>query len=149
MLVPYHKKHFGRCVDIFVAAFQAPPLAYDFVNPQNAGRYLRDIVDTPGFWGFVYVLEGTVAAFCLGAVDDYFHGLQYEVKEFAVAPALHGRKVGSLFLTAIETELAGRGVESVHLQTSRAIPAYQFYMRNGFEDVADNVSLTKWLGGEQ
>jgi len=146
MLVSYRKKNFDCCVNLYVAAFTAPPLNFDFITHENARRYLRDIAHTPGFLGFVYVLDGTIAAFCFGAIDNYFHGVQYEIKELAVAPALHGHGIGSAIMTAIETELAGRSVEGIYLQTSRAIPAYQFYLANGFDDVPNNVSMAKPLG---
>jgi aminoglycoside 6'-N-acetyltransferase I len=145
MLLPYRKKDFRACVEIFTAAFTAPPLSYDFVTQEKARRYLRDITHSPGFLGFVYEVEESVAAFCFGVTDDYFHDPQYEVKELAVHPALHGKGVGSAVMLALETRMAKDGITAISLQTSRAIPAYYFYRKIGYTDVEDNISLVKSL----
>ena len=81
----------------------------------------------------------------LGVVDDYFEGSIYEIKEFAVAADFHRTGVGSTVLAAVEAEIAGHGVAAVSLQTSRTIPAYKFYQKNGYDELTENVTLIKWL----
>jgi ribosomal protein S18 acetylase RimI-like enzyme len=145
MLHPYRKKDFPACVDLFIAAFTAPPLNYGFVTREKTRRYLRCITQTPGFMGFVYIIEDTTVAFCFGTVDDYFHAPQYEIKEFAVTPALHGKGIGSAFIQAIEKQLTQNGVTALTLQTSRTIPAYRFYQKNGFFVVEETANFMKSL----
>lgn len=145
MLTPYRTKHLPACIELFIAAFTAPPLSYDFITLEKTRRYLRDLTQAPGFEGYIYEVDGAIAAFCFGAVDDYFHAPSYEVKELAVTPALHGKGVGSAVMEALETHLAKKGIVAVTLQTSRTIPAYYFYRKLGYEAVEGNASLSKML----
>jgi aminoglycoside 6'-N-acetyltransferase I len=145
MLFSYHKKDLSPCTDIFVAAFNAPPLDYPFVTVEKARRYLRDITGTPGFAGFVYRVENTLAAFCFGSTDDYFYDPQYVIKEFAVHPCRQGKGIGTAFLSAIENHLTDNGIKGLSLQTSRTIPAYHFYKKNGFSVSEETVTFMKSL----
>ncbi|MCL2500680.1 MAG: GNAT family N-acetyltransferase [Defluviitaleaceae bacterium] len=146
MLHPYDGKDFEDCVELFIAAFSAPPLNYRFTTRGKTRRYLSDITHMPGFIGFVYKIGGKPAAFCFGVTDDYFHDPQYDIKEFAVRPDLHGKGTGSAFLSAIESHLSKNGVIAVSLQTSRLIPACGFYKKNGFVENDETVTLSKSLG---
>ncbi|MCL2603236.1 MAG: GNAT family N-acetyltransferase [Defluviitaleaceae bacterium] len=145
MLRPYQKNDLTVCIQLFVAAFNAPPLNYQFITHEKTRRYLRDIVSTPGFNGFMYKINGQPAAFCFGVKDDYFHAPQYEIKEFAVCPAQQGKGTGSAFLREIEKTLTKEGVTAISLQTSRAIPAYGFYKKNGFTEYGETVGFMKSL----
>ncbi|MCL2189717.1 MAG: GNAT family N-acetyltransferase [Defluviitaleaceae bacterium] len=145
MLSPYRKKDFNACVNLFIAAFSAPPLSYDFLTEEKVRRYLRDLINTPGFAGYIYEFEGEAAAFCFGKTEDYFHAPQYVVNELAVHPNLHGKGVGRAAMQAVEAELAKTGYVAVALETSKIIPAYYFYRKLGYENISDNVSLTKPL----
>jgi hypothetical protein len=45
----------------------------------------------------------------------------------------------------LEIKLAGYGVSAVSLNTSRNLPAFNFYLKNGYEELEENVTLMKWL----
>ena len=143
MLLPYRKKDLTPCVEIFVAAFGAPPLNYDFITREKARRYLRDLASAPGFVGYVYEAEGELVGLCFGKLDDYFHAPLFTVDELAVLPGLHGKGLGKAIMSAVEEELAQKGVKEVALQTSTHIPAYRFYRKLGYSRVENTVSLTK------
>jgi len=145
MLLEFRKKDLNACAKIFTAAFQAPPIGYDWLTIEKARRYLHDLTRKPGFLGFTYFAEESVVAFCFGIIDDYFLKTQYEIEEVAVLPLYHRHGVGSAMLSAVEDQLTKRNVAFVHLRTSRNIPAYDFYVRNGYTDVKDNTSLMKPL----
>jgi len=145
MLFPYRKKDFATCVELFIAAFSAPPLNYDFLTHEKTRRYLRDITQTPGFMGFVYLWEEKTAAFCFGTVDDYFHAPQFIIKELAVSPSAHGKGIGTAFMLELETHMAKNSITAMSLQTSPIIPAYHFYKKLGYTAVDNVVNLTKPL----
>ena len=145
MLHPYKNKYLPACVELFIAAFSAPPLSYDFIDHINTRRYLRDLTHTPGFAGYIYETSDIIAAFCFGAVDDYFHAPSYEIKELAVSPALHGKGIGTDFMMQLETHLIKKGIAAVTLTTSSTIPAYHFYRKLGYTSTEENVALTKKL----
>ncbi|MCL2216188.1 MAG: GNAT family N-acetyltransferase [Defluviitaleaceae bacterium] len=146
MLIMYKESDLDECVRIYIDAFTAPPLNYDFLTEKTARRYISDLIKTPGFMGYTYWIDGEMAAFCFGKLDNYFEGAVYEVDELAVASAYHRSGIGSTVMNLLETKLAGYNVSAVSLQTSKHLPAFGFYLKNGYEEIKENVTLLKWLG---
>ena len=46
-------------------------------------------------------------------------------------------------LRLIESAIGARGFAGIFLQTDSDKPSYRFYMRNGFKDLTEHVSLYK------
>ncbi|MCL1845084.1 MAG: GNAT family N-acetyltransferase [Defluviitaleaceae bacterium] len=145
MLRMYVESDLPMCVKIYTEAFNAPPLSYSFLTAEKAERYLGDLVRTPGFLGYTYAEEGETVAFCFGKLDAYFEGTMFEVSELAVTPGLHRSGVGSKVMRLLEIKLAGYGVQAVSLNTSRNLPAFEFYRKNGYEEIIESVALMKPL----
>ena len=133
------------CAEIYTAAFTAPPINYHWITHAKARRYINDLTRTPGSIGYTYLIDGETAAFCIGTLDNYFDGNIYEIREFAVNPKHQRGGTGSAFLKELETKLAGYEVMAISLNTSQNLPAFGFYLKNGYEEVTENVSLTKWI----
>ena len=144
-LIMYKNKHFDDVLRIYVAAFTSPPLNYDFVTKAKAERYIKDMTRTPGFVGYVYPDEERITAFIFGAVDNYFSGTLYEIMELAVDPFAQRGGIGTKVMNLLESRLKDLGVDAISLNTSRHLPAYAFYQKNGYEEITDNVNLAKWL----
>ena len=144
-LIMYKSEHFEEVLRIYVSAFTAPPLNYNFVTHKKAGRYIRDLAQAPGFLGYVYAGGGKITAFVFGALDNYFEGNLYQVKEFAVDPTNQRGGTGAKVMGLLESKLAAIGVDAINLSTSRHLPAYAFYLKNGYTEVTENVCLMKWL----
>ena len=144
-LVMYKTEHFDEVLRIYVNAFTAPPLNYDFVTHEKAGRYIRDLTQAPGFLGYVYADGGKTTAFIFGALDNYFDGNLYQVKEFAVDAKNQRSGIGAKVMCLLESKLASIGVDAINLNTSRHLPAHAFYLKNGYTEVTENVCLMKWL----
>ena len=145
MLELYNKKDLPIIVDIYVRAFKAEPICYDWLCNEQALPYLYDITITPKFEGYVYKINNKILGFCFGAYDDYFQGSLFDIKEFAIDPSLHKKGVGSVFLSEIEKKVKTKGCDCIILRTSKSIPAFHFYTKNGYEDVLNTVCLTKIL----
>ena len=143
MLATFQEKDFDDCVRLFVAAFHAPPLNYDWLTEEKAVRYLRDLTNKPGFLGFTYRFGEPLPAFCFGAIDDYFLVNQFKIDELAVSPNYHRQGAGSEMLLAVEAHLSQRGVCYVYLHTLRSFPAHDFYLKNGYASVEENALLAK------
>ena len=144
-LVMYKNEHFDDVLRIYVDAFSSPPLNYGFVTKAKASRYIKDIIRTPGFVGYVFPNEEKIIAFVFGKVDNYFEGTLYEVMELAVDPFVQRGGIGSKVMGLLESRLKGLGVDAISLNTSRHLPAYAFYKKNGYTEIADNVNLAKML----
>ena len=50
----YKEKHFDVILQLYADAFSSPPLSYDFITPDKAERYIRSIINTPGFMGYTF-----------------------------------------------------------------------------------------------
>ena len=144
-LTMYCETDLEHCAKIYVEAFNAPPLNYDFLTTPKAERYLRDLTRTPGFLGYTYWQDDEMVAFCFGKLDNYFEGVMFEVEELAVIPSKHRSGLGSRIMELLEIKLAGYRVSAVSLHTSRQLPAYDFYIKNDYEELTENVTLMKWL----
>jgi len=138
-------KDIPACAKIFTDVYSGPPWDYHWVTIDKADRYMRDIAASPGFCGFVYFEDDVLTGFCVGAMTDYFFGPQYEIKECAIIPDRQRNGAGSRMISLIEDRLAKAGVINIYLHTSRTIPAYGFYIKNGYLPVDDNVYFMKEL----
>ena len=141
----YREEHFDDVLKLYAAAFSSTPLNYNFITPEKSERYIRSIINTPGFLGYTF-WNGEIVAFVFGVLDDYFEGVLFSISEFAVSPAFQRKGVGSEVLQMLEEKLSHSGVDAVNLHTSTHLPAYGFYKKNGYEEVVENVSFMKWLG---
>ena len=141
----YRETDLDDCIRIYHDAFTAPPLSYTWLTKEKAWRYVRDLTQTPGFIGYTYWENDEMIAFIFGILDNYFEGTMFCVEELAVASNQHGKGIGTKVIALLETKLAGFAVEAISLQTSRSLPAYKFYIKNGYEEVSDSVSMMKWL----
>ena len=53
--------------------------------------------------------------------------------------------MGSKFMSMIETDVKSRGVAGIFLQTGSDKPAFEFYKKNGFSNLENQVSLFKLI----
>ena len=144
-LVMYKETDLDACVAIYSDAFTAPPLNYHWLTKEKSWRYIRDLTKTPGFMGYTYWENGEMIACCLGILDNYFEGTIFCVEELAVLSKYHSQGIGTKVMDLLEKKIAGYGVEAISLQTSRNLPAFNFYLKNGYEEITENVSLLKQL----
>ena len=144
-LIMYKNEHFEDVLRIYVDAFTSPPLNYNFVTKVKAERYIKDMTRTPCFVGYVYPDEEKITAFVFGTIDNYFDGTLYEVMELAVDPYIQRSGIGSKVMSLLESRLKGMGVDAISLNTSRHLPAFSFYKKNGYTEIEENVNLAKWL----
>lgn len=68
------------------------------------------------------------------------------IDEFCVARGMQGQGIGSRFMKAVEAYLSENGIFRIFLQTGKDVPAYEFYRRNGFQELIGHVSFAKRIG---
>jgi GNAT superfamily N-acetyltransferase len=144
-ILPYYPANLSLCVEIYVRAFTTAPMDFHFITHEKARRYLRDTTKTPGFRGFTFSREGEIVAFLFGTTDDYFDGTIFTVREFAVLPEHWRGGVGTHAMQLLEDTLRREGMHSISLQTSRQLPAFHFYKKNGFTEETKSATLVKPL----
>jgi len=142
---PMQARHLDVCVDLFADIFANPPWLYEWLRREGVVAYFTDLWHTPGFRGFVRIIEGRVCAACLGVTTDYFAVKTYEIKEIFVQRGMQNAGIGGAFLAEIEEALAADGVGAVTLYTQRSIPAFDFYSKRGYYAATDAVMMNKPL----
>lgn len=81
----------------------------------------------------------------MGHIKHWFSGTEYCIDELCIAPEKQGKGIGTAFLKQIEDDIRRMGLKQIFLQTERDVPAYHFYLKNGFVELADHISFAKRL----
>ena len=144
-LINIKKENISELAAVFTDVFTNEPWNYTWLSGENVRRYLGDLAATPKFLGFAYKSGNPAAGACFGIVNDYFSAPAYEIKEIYVARKTQRAGVGSAMLKLIEAELSKIGISAVTLFTQRKIPAYDFYIKNGYRVSDDAVYFSKML----
>lgn len=72
-------------------------------------------------------------------------GTEYYIFELGLTPHRQGEGLGTFFLQEIERLVKPKEITHIYLQTERTVPAYGFYKKNGFLELADHASLFKFF----
>jgi len=143
-LTMYKESDLEICAEIYKEAF-SQVIDAALLTRENIWRYVRDLTLVPNFIGYTCWLENEMVAFCFGQLCNYFESTIYEISEIAVTSKYHRQGIGTQVLNALEKKLAGFNVSAINLSTSREIPAYNFYLKNGYDEVPEITTLAKWL----
>jgi aminoglycoside 6'-N-acetyltransferase I len=126
-------------VPLFCSIFNGAPWNDEW-EPELAASFIQDIMNTPGFLGFVaeedleQEQEQAIIGFVLGHRKRWWRGDIYFINEMGVAPAWQKKGVGSLLLECALQTAQSEGMSSISLLTERHYDAYAFYRKLGFKE---------------
>ncbi|MCL2851752.1 MAG: GNAT family N-acetyltransferase [Defluviitaleaceae bacterium] len=144
MIKKYATINRDEAIELFMGVFSAEPFCYTWLRREAVERYFTDLANTPAALSFLYYNnKGLLTGLCFGAMNDYFIHKLYDIKEFAVRKDAQGKGEGRRMLEEISGCLKSEGVAAVTLSTQREIPAYEFYLKNGFVASKSSVTLSK------
>lgn len=129
------------CTDLFLNVFTREPWNDHWESPQDAKRYLESHYAFNSFLGYVAVYDGKIVAASFGFIKPWQRGFEYYINEFFVDTAVQGKGVGTHLLKQIAAEIKGKNMTGIVLTTQRAFPAYGFYIKNGFTEIAGEAFL--------
>jgi aminoglycoside 6'-N-acetyltransferase I len=130
---------------LFVEVFTGEPWNDDWSDRAQLRAYMRDIMGCLNSLSFALRDGSRLVGAALGSIVHWYAGTEYYVREFFVHPGRQGSGLGTLLLKSIEDELRGRGMRSIVLNTERNLPAYRFYVKNGFGEASETRFLHKGL----
>jgi len=130
----YNATDWAACVKLFCKVFNDEPW-YDEWTTESASRYLNDIMETPGFIGFIGLSNYEVDGFMFGHSKQWWNGKEFFVHEMCVKREAQGTGMGSAIMSYAKAQLKSSGIQTISLITGKGVPAEQFYMKNGFEEV--------------
>lgn len=125
----------------FTEVFTAEPWFDDWSDTDQLKAYIADLTMQPNSLTLGYMDGDELTAAAMGRIKHWYTGTEYCVDEFFVTKKYQSRGVGSAFLKEIRMHLSSNGITHIFLQTDRTVPAYGFYLKNGFEEMEDIVSF--------
>ena len=90
-------------------------------------------------------LEGKLAAFAFGYMEQYDDGFAYDLVEIVVDRRLQSRGIGSAFMAEIERCAKERGAFLIQLQAVADDAHERFYGRLGYKNALNFVLKCKML----
>jgi ribosomal protein S18 acetylase RimI-like enzyme len=107
-------------------------------------RMLESFSGMNSFTGYVLKDGESIISFSIGFIKPYINGNEYYIDQFCVDPFYQGQGIGSSFMEQIKNDLGEKGIHVAMLCTEAGYPAYDFYVKNGFSELAD----TRFLAAE-
>ncbi len=133
----------GELKQLFSGIFSAEPWNDDWSDDLQLHSYIEELIGNSNSVAFGLFSGGELIGASMGSIKHWWQGTEYHIDEFFIKTAEQGKGLGTGFLEAIEESVRSKGVTRIFLQTDRHAPAYKFYLKNGFTDMTDHVSLVK------
>ncbi|KEF38360.1 acetyltransferase [Schinkia azotoformans MEV2011] len=151
---PFVKEDISACTSLFIDVFNREPWN-DRWTGQLASEYFEDVVNTPGFEGFVMEAESdsgsdsnsgsnsdmatdnqsekpAIVGFVIGTRKKWWSGDIYYLYEMCMDESYQGEGIGSKLMEDAKSTLVSKGFSSIVLLTERTFPAAHFYQKHGF-----------------
>jgi ribosomal protein S18 acetylase RimI-like enzyme len=136
-IVKYQEKYLDDIITLFINVFKEEPWNDNWFSNKQAGKYLLDIINIPGFEGYLYISNDEVIAGLFGHLIRWWEGDEYFIKEFFVDPDFQGDGIGSKMMDKLNKELKKNNINTIVLLTDLHSPAADFYKKRGFTEKSD------------
>ena len=134
---------FEAVKSMFRDVFTSAPWNDDWSDEKQLTAYIEDLMLNRNSCCIGMYENDRLIAVSLGSIMHWCSGTEYYIFEYFVRPDMQGSGIGSDFIKKIEEYVKSIGVTHIFLATDRSMPAYKFYLRNGFDVLRDHVSLVK------
>ena len=139
------ENHLDELVRLYVDTFNAAPWNDEWTF-ETARKRLYMMLHTEVSFGLCVYHEGQMCGALLGAMEQFYDGLMFEVKEFWVKNKMRGNGIGSKLFAEMERCLKERGVKNIILITAKGDATEHFYHKQGMGTDPDMVFMTKTIG---
>jgi aminoglycoside 6'-N-acetyltransferase I len=129
--------------DFFLSVFTKEPWNDDWSDKAQLHAYITDLVGNHNSLALGLFENGNMVGLAMGSIRHWYSGTEYYIDEFCIKTEEQGRGLGTQFLRVVETFLSDMEINHIFLQTERTVPAYGFYIKNGFRELENHVSLIK------
>lgn len=137
--------HLDELAQLYVETFNADPWNDEWTF-ETARKRLYMMLHTDVSFGLCVYREGQMCGAVLGAMEQFYDGLMFEVKEYWVKNELRGKGIGSKLFAEMERRLRERGVKNIILLTAKGDATEHFYHKQGMGTDPDMVFMTKRIG---
>lgn len=129
--------------ELFAGVFTGEPWNDDWSDGKQLDLYLEDLVGQQNSLTYGLYEDGWMVGLSMGRMKHWYTGTEYYIDELCIRTDRQGTGLGTLFLQEIEHAIREAGMVQIFLQTSADVPAYQFYRKNGFQELKGHVSFQK------
>jgi aminoglycoside 6'-N-acetyltransferase I len=145
VLREFSPKYLDSATGMFLELFRGRPFDYDWLTAERARDYLAGLMSMPNSRRYMYFADGSFCGACFGREGDCSAYPVFEILEIFVAKDAQRRGVGTEMLRRVELDLKLSGISAIRLSTSKDIPAYDFYIRNGYQTMESVALMSKNL----
>ena len=129
--------------ELFAGVFTGEPWNDDWSDGEQLDLYLEDLVGQQNSLTYGLYEDGRMVGLSMGRMKHWYTGTEYYIDELCIRTDRQGTGLGTLFLQEIEHAIREAGMVQIFLQTSADVPAYQFYRKNGSQELKGHVSFQK------
>ena len=129
--------------ELFESVFTIEPWNDDWSDRKQLDLYLTDLMGQNSSLTYGLYEDGALIAVSMGHIRHWYTGTEYYVDELCVKTEKQGKGLGTRFLEEIEKAMREIGLTQIFLQTEKTVPAYRFYLKNGFHELEGHVSFGK------
>lgn len=129
----FQEADFELCVNLYIKVFNDEPWN-DKWTCKKAKGYLGDMVNTPGFEGFVIMKDFNIVGFIFGYRKQWWEGDIFFLHEMCIDTSVQGKGFGTILMDYAKNYLILNEFSTISLITERLFPAAAFYMKQGFEE---------------
>lgn len=133
---------------LFKDVFTQEPWNDDWSDPEQLHAYIDDLIMQSNSLTIGYFRGEELVGLSMGRIKHWYQGTEYCIDEFCIAGRFQNKGIGSSFLREIEACLKEKGIRHIFLQTDKDVPAHAFYLKNGFQELGNNVALAKEIDVE-
>jgi aminoglycoside 6'-N-acetyltransferase I len=125
-----------ECVDLYQQVFSKEPW-FDHDERSDVECYFKNFFKNNQFVGYVAKVDNRIVGFSIGFVKPWIKGEEYYIDQFCIDYSLQGQGIGTLMMNEIKKDLKSKNINAMLLNTEKEVPAYMFYLKNGFLDFED------------
>ncbi|MCR5803891.1 MAG: GNAT family N-acetyltransferase [Clostridia bacterium] len=131
--------------EVFTGVFTKEPWNDDWSDEEQLDMYINDLVGQ-GYSLTYGLFDGDeMIGLSMGYIKHWFRGTEYIINELCIKTNRQGSGAGTFFIQEIEKAIKELGLKQIFLLTDSNVPAYDFYKKNGFVEVTNNVAFAKTI----
>ena len=142
-LIILDDSYLPQMAELYREAFGGEPWNDDWSDTNQLMEYMKDISKGYNALNYGLLIDGRLVCMSVGKISHWWEGTNYVLEELCVSPDCQGTGIGTRFMERIEEDLRTRDVKGIFLQTDIDKPAYRFYQKTGFKELAKHASFFK------
>lgn len=135
------KKDFEGITRLFSSVFTKEPWLDDWSDENKLYKYIKDLTLQANSLSLGLYLDDELIGIALGRVVTFYDGVQYRIDELCIKSEKQNSWYGSKFLDLINDFVKKKKYRYIILNTDRNVYAYNFYLKNGYQENKTNVML--------